>query len=131
MTVIFRRRSDDGAPRQFFPAKPAAARCLAVSSARGLRGRRRTTRLERTHPRGMLWRGQRRRCRMAQLRFHQDGRKFRPMINIQFTDHQDDGGVGYRQQCADQIADAVVHCAFRTDMCRSQKGSDGAPFRFA
>ena len=43
---------------------------------------------------------------------HQDRRKRRrPVYNIQFTDHQNDGGKDYRQHCADQLPVVVVHCA--------------------
>ena len=46
------------------------------------------------------------------LLWHQDRRKGRrPVYDIQFTNHQDDGGKDYRQHYVYQIPVVVVHCA--------------------
>ena len=72
------------------------------------------------HYRAALGRGSR--YRMKRLRHRGallDGnsRKLRrPTGNIQFSNYQEDGGIGYRQHCADQIASVVVHCSPHTEI---------------
>jgi len=67
------------------------------------------------HYRAALGRMERLRHRRALL--DGNGRKLRrPTGNIQFSNYQEDGGIGYRQHCADQIAGVVIHCSPHTEI---------------
>jgi hypothetical protein len=73
------------------PSAPEQLECEADSLGRGSRYR-----MERLRHRRALLDGNSRKLR-------------RPTGDIQFSNYQEDGGIGYRQHCADQIAGDVVH----------------------